>query len=127
MTGSKPGAVSWTAAAARAAAANKRADQLRQRRVELASGMPASVDTVERAQKYALESLERAKRAHRDAAVRHLDAGAAHRRAAAIHEQAAVWADDDTADAHQEAAASHRAAASYHEAAAVQEEAASAC
>jgi hypothetical protein len=64
---------------------------------------------------HALESLERVRQAHRDAAARHLDAGAAHRRAAALHEQAALVARDRASDDYQDAAARHRAAAAFHD------------
>jgi hypothetical protein len=106
-------------AAGRGEAARRRADQLHQRRAELASGGPRNAETAERARLHAVESLERARRAHRDAAARHLDAGAAHRRAAAVHEQAALIAGDGAGEAHQDAAEFHRAEAAMHDAAAI--------
>ena len=122
MTTSEMGMTSRRAAAVRGEVARRRITELQQRRVELAAGMPASAETVEKARLYALESLERVKQAHHDAAARHLDAGVAHRRAAASHEQAALLACDEAVDAHQDAAAVHRAAAAVHEAAAIVEE-----
>jgi hypothetical protein len=123
MTLTEPGPACRDAAAARGEAARRRAGQLQQRRAELASGAPANAETAERARLHAAESLERARRAHRDAAVRHLDAGAAHRRAAAVHEQAAMRAGDGDGEAHQDAAEAHRAEAARHDAAAIVQEA----
>jgi hypothetical protein len=117
----EPGSAGRAAAAARGEAARRRISELQQRRAELAAGMPSSPYTAEKARLHALESLERVKKAHRDAAARHLDAGVAHRRAAASHEQAALRAGDNAGEAHQEAAAVHRAAAAVHDAAAVVE------
>lgn len=117
---------SWAAgeraAAARREAARRRIDELQQRRAELAAGMPSSPQTVETARRRALESLERVRQAHRDAAARHLDASAAHRRAAALHEQAALLAGDGPGEQHQDEAAAHRAEAAVHDAAARKEQ-----
>jgi hypothetical protein len=122
MTVTEPGATGRDGAAVRGEAARKRAGELQQRRAELASGLPADAATAERARLRAVESLERARRAHRDAAERHLGAGQAHRRAAAVHEQAAMLAGDGEGEAHQDAAELHRAAADKHDAAAVLQE-----
>jgi len=83
MTVTERGAAGRDAAAARGEAARRRAGQLQQRRAELASGLPSDAETAERARTHALESMERAKRAHRDAAE-------VHRAAAAQHEAAAI-------------------------------------
>lgn len=122
MIAAEFGPAGQRAAAARSEAARRRIAELQQRRAELASGMPASPETVNRARLHALESLERVKQAHRDAAARHLDASVAHRRAAASHEQAALCARDRAVELHQDSAAMHRAAAAVHDAAAAVEE-----
>jgi hypothetical protein len=121
MTVVEPGSSSRDPAV-RAEAARLRAHQLQLRGSELASGLPANPETVERARLHAEESLQRAIRAHRSAAEGHLDAGAAHRRAAAAHEQAAMLAGNGAGDAHQDAAELHRAAAAGHDAAAVEQD-----
>lgn len=108
-------------AAARAEVARRRAGELQERRQELASGLPATAETAERARLHAEESLQRAMRAHRAVAARHADAGRTHRLAAAAHEQAALLAGDGSGDLHQDAAAAHRAAAAAHDAAALAE------
>ncbi len=122
MTSAEFGAAGQGAAAARGEAALRRIGELQKRRAELAAGMPPSPETVDRARLRALESLERVRKAHRDAAARHLNAGAAHRRAAASHEQAALSARDSATATHQDAAAVHRAEAAVHDAAATLEE-----
>ncbi len=114
----EPGSAGRQAAVARGEAARRRINELQQRRAELADGMRSSAETAAQARLHALESLERVRQAHRDAAARHLDAGAAHRRAAALHEQVALEARNRAGDEHQEAAARHRAAAEIHDAAA---------
>lgn len=106
------------AAVARSEAARMRAAELQQRRFELASGVPPTPETAERARLRAEESLRRARRAHRDAAERHTGAGKAHRQAAAVHEQAALRAGGTAGEAHQDAAAVHRAEATIHDIAA---------
>ncbi len=108
--------------ATRAEAARRRAQQLQQRRFELASGLPPDAGTLARARAHAEESLQRAKRAHLAAAEGHVHAGAAHRRAAAAHEQAAILAGDGAGEAHQDAAEVHRAAATEHDAAAIEQQ-----
>lgn len=128
MTAAEFGAAGQRAAAARGEAARRRIGELQQRRAELAAGIPSSPETVDRARLHALESMERVRQAHRDAAARHLDASVAHRRAAASHEQAALRARDKAGELHQDSAAVHRAAAALHDAAAaIEEEREAAC
>jgi hypothetical protein len=122
MTTAESGVPGQRAAAARGEAARRRISELQQRRAELAAGMPSNAETVEQARLHARESLERVRKAHRDAAARHLDAGTAHRRAAASHEQAALRARDSAIAIHQDAAAVHRAEAAVHDAAAAVED-----
>jgi hypothetical protein len=105
----------------RAELAGARAYELRQRREELARGVPATKQTADFARSRAQQALERAGHAHRAAAARHLDAGRAHWRAAAAHEQAAMMAGDGEGEAHQDAAAHHREEALRHDAAAAEE------
>jgi hypothetical protein len=102
----------------RARAAQKRADELRERHTELAGGNPVTSETVRTARQRAEQSLERAKAAHRSASEHHHDAENAHRRAAAAHEQAALRSDDKGGSHHQDAAERHRDAAEHHESAA---------
>jgi hypothetical protein len=101
--------------------ARARADELQQRRADLAGGQPSTAETVKRARLRADEALTRATAAHHASAQRHVDAGVAHRRAAAAHEQAAMSADDASGDSHQSAAERHRDEADRHEHAAVDE------
>ncbi|WIM85866.1 hypothetical protein PT015_13005 [Candidatus Mycobacterium wuenschmannii] len=122
MTTAESGSAGRRAAAARGEAARRRIGELQQRRAELAAGIPATLESVQQARQHAVESLERVKQAHRDAAARHLDASAAHRRAAASHEQAALRASGKTVEGHQDASAVHRAAAAVHDAAAIVED-----
>jgi hypothetical protein len=106
---------------ARGEQARARADELQQRRADLAKGQPSTEETVKRARLRAEEALARATAAHHASAKRHVDAGVAHRRAAAVHEQAAMLAADGSGDSHQSAAEHHRDEADRHEHAAVDE------
>lgn len=101
--------------------ARARADELQQRRADLADGHPSTDATVKRAQLRAKEALMRATAAHHSSAQRHVDAGEAHRRAAAAHEQAALLAGNRSGESHQSAAERHRDEADRHEHAAVDE------
>lgn len=104
--------------------ARARAQELEERRADLANGLPVTEQAVQRAHLRAEEALKRAEEAHHASAQRHVDAGRAHRRAAAAHEQAAIRAGDGSGDAHQEAAEHHRDEADRHDHAAVDETAA---
>jgi hypothetical protein len=110
--------------AARGDRARARAEELEQRRTELADGLPVTEQAVKQAHDRAGEALKRAEEAHYASAQRHIDAGRAHRSAAAAHEQAAMLAGDDSGEAHQAAAEHHRDEATRHERAAIDEAAA---
>jgi hypothetical protein len=110
--------------ASRGDRARARAEELEQRRADLADGLPVTEQAVKRAHQRDGEALKRAEEAHHASAQRHIDAGRAHRRAGAAHEQAAMLAGDSSDDAHQEAAEHHRDEATRHERAAVDEAAA---
>jgi hypothetical protein len=102
----------------RAATAKARADELQQRRSELARGMPSNPESLLLARQRADEAMNRARLAHAAAAAKHVEAGDAHRRAAAAHEEAAMRAGDNAGAAHQDAAARHRDLAHRHDEAA---------
>jgi hypothetical protein len=106
----------WPPPAQRAEAAHARADELRRRRAELASGVQSTADVVAHARRRAKEAVERAVEASRAALHRHVEAVYAHLRAAAAHEQAAMTVGDEECDTHQTAAEQHRAAAALHQA-----------
>jgi hypothetical protein len=104
----------WAAPAKRAELAHARADELRIRRADLASGVPTGSDVAALAHRRAAQAVERAAAAWWGALHRHVYAQQAHLRAAAAHEQAAMTVGDDECDVHQTAAERHRAAAAFH-------------
>ncbi|KAA0101857.1 hypothetical protein CIW49_00300 [Mycolicibacterium sp. P1-18] len=104
----------WPPPAKRAELAHARADELRLRRADLASGVQTTSDAAALAQRRAAQAVERAAEAWRAAVYRHVEAQQAHLRAAAAHEQAAMTVGDDECDMHQSAAERHRSAAAFH-------------
>ncbi|HZX54185.1 MAG TPA: hypothetical protein VFE86_05870 [Ilumatobacteraceae bacterium] len=110
--------------AARGDRARARAEELEQRRADLADGLPVTERAVEHAHQRAEEALKRAEEAHHASAQRHIDASRAHRRAAAAHEQAAMLAGDGPGEVYQDAAEHHRDEATRHERAALEQAAA---
>ena len=99
---------------ARADRALRRAVELRERKRQLAQGVPATRASVDLAQARARQSAERAERARRAALCRHVGAWQAHTRAAAAFEQAALSVSDAECDVMQTAAERHRLAAADH-------------
>jgi hypothetical protein len=78
----------------RAAKAQKRVEELNQRRVELAAGEPPSPESVNVARQRAMEAMQRAKAAHHAAAERHDELARLHERMANDYQRAAMRGDD---------------------------------
>ena len=109
------GGAPWPPPAQRAELAHVRADELRRRRAELASGVQTTADVAAHARRRAAQAVERAVDASRAALYRHVEAVRAHLQAAATHEQAAMTVGDEQCDTHQTAAEQHRTAAALHQ------------
>lgn len=98
----------------RAAKAEQRIEQLRERRANLAAGEQPSQDSVDEARRHAEDAMDRAEKAHLAASRGHDDAAQAHERAANHLQHAAMLGVgdpdrlQDEADAHWQAAEDNR-------------------